>query len=398
MRARALGLVILAVVALSSAQAQVVDQTGDLKADLFSKIPYPRTDGSYRIPSQTDLVTWRAAVEAALGGDLDTAAQLLSALAPSYKAVRFTDTSGSPPVLYHLILEADVTPDGLVPTVVVGWGSYFFNPAPQRELSIQAPHPVFDSLTQNEGIDAFLQLQARSFLLAGTHRCASNTETPCSGTTTACSADGSEVPYRVSDPAHGASPANPTVTNTLEIVHEAVFGFMPQTVALQFHGNSVSSCRAVHVLLSNTGSDFNVTPDGNLQRLKASLDLISDRTLTVQLCDHPPGAGECNRCGTNNLQGRWTNGSLASPCTADAPAASAEQFIHIEQNLEMRQLHQDALIQAIASTTFQQEQGSFAAASGTSDSIWQAGLRPSPARSNCPPPPSRKPAAAQVEP
>lgn len=176
-------------------------------------------------------------------------------LRPSYKVVRYTDKETQR--TYHLLIEAD---EAVKPTVVTGWGTYFFDPNPARELSIEAPHPVADAFTDRQGFDAFLQLHPRSFLLAGTHRCASTTKSPCTGPTQTCGS------VRASDPPHGAIPDHPEVTNAFQVVHEALFGFVPRTAYLQLHGNATCCADA---LLSNTTSTFTVIPGGNVERLQA---------------------------------------------------------------------------------------------------------------------------------
>ncbi len=341
--------------------AEVIEASGDLKTDLFSRITFPRRDDLYRMPTAVELDVWRQVVAAALAGDLATAADLLVIIAPSYKVARYTDTSADDGRVYHLLLEADATPEGLIPTVITGWGTYFFDPAAARELSIEVPHPVFDRFTELEGIDAFLQLRLRSFLLAGTHRCASDNESPCDGRTRSCNVppgQGDPKPYRVSDVSHGADIKDPTVTNVFEVVHETILQSIPRTVVLQLHGNNMTRCANVHVLLSNTGSDFRAVSGGNMFRLKASLD----PALTVRVCSPKPEPGECDLCGTDNLQGRWTNGSIANACQASASSADEEQFIHIEQNQVMREnpANRQRLVEAIANTTFAQEETTLA--------------------------------------
>ncbi len=350
----------------SPAGAQVIDRTGDLRAEVFARLTFPPRDGDgYCLPTPGSLETpgtlevWRQAVDATLRGDLVAAANVLQGFAPcpplppSYKVVRYTDTATQR--TYHLLIEAD---DAVNPTVVTGWGTYFFDPSPARELSIEAPHPVADAFTQRQGFDAFLQLRPRSLLLAGTHRCASTTESPCTGPTPTCGS------VRASDPPHGAIPDHPEVTNAFQVVHEALFGLVPRTVYLQLHGNATCSADA---LLSNTTSTFTVIPGGNVERLLASLQAVAvdpppDPPLNFRACSSPPEAA-CNLCGTNNMQGRWTNGSTANACQL-ATENTVEQFIHIEQTLRMRQvdpsertvpLHQ-VLIEAIRNTIFTQEE------------------------------------------
>ncbi len=120
-------------------------------------------------------------------------------------------------------------------------------------------------------------------------------------------------------------------------------------------------------LLSNTTSTFTVIPGGNVERLQASLQAVADYPppdppLNFRVCSSRPEA-VCNLCGTNNMQGRATNGSTANACQLPT-GNTVEQFIHIEQTLRMRQedpskrtvpLHQ-VLIEAIRNTIFTQEE------------------------------------------
>ena len=59
-----------------------------------------------------------------------------------------------------------------------GWGTYVFDPQPQRALSLSAPHLFDDAETQDEAVDAFLALGACTLLLAGTDRDQNTAESP----------------------------------------------------------------------------------------------------------------------------------------------------------------------------------------------------------------------------
>ncbi len=352
---------ILAGAVSSTATGQVFERTGNLREEVFNRLVFPIRDSNrYCLPTPEGLEVWRQAVDAILGGDLTAAADWLRDFAPcspylpSYKVVRYMDTATQR--LFHILLEAD---DDLNPTTATGWGTYFFDPSPQRELSIQIPHPRADQFTERQGFDAFSQLSVRSLLLAGTHRCASTSQSPCTGPTPTCGF------VRASDPPHGAT-TDPRVTNAFQTVHQAISAFMPRTIYIQIHGNS--TCGA-DLLLSNTDSDFTIAPGGNVERLQASLDAIvitppPDPPLSLRACSSQPEPA-CDLCGTNNMQGRWTNGSTDNACRDPARALPAEAFIHIEQTLRMRQLDQDplrdpplhqVLIRAIDTTVFTQEQ------------------------------------------
>lgn len=277
------------------------------------------------IPTTGQMQRWQAVVDAVWSQDLDTADQLLAALAPSYKVVRFTDTIEGK--TYHMLLEANVT-SGLTPTVVKGWGTFVFNPEPSRAMIIQVPHPIFDADTDRQGIDVFLQLGAAGFLMAGTHRCANTRASACTtGTTTAC---GSSAIYRESDVAHNRA-------NMFHQTHEEIMTLTPETVAVQLHGNSGAGCP--DLLISNTNNDYTTADSGYVQQLAGSLE---GADLVVRLCDPRPSV--CNLCGVDNMQGRFTNGST-DICRRGASSLS-EQFIHIEQSRRSRQDY-GALIEAL---------------------------------------------------
>jgi 3D (Asp-Asp-Asp) domain-containing protein len=336
--------------AVATAQSgQVFERSGNLKQDVLDWIEYlPRDQNLYRIPTQPEINTWRQVMNAIQGGALATAASLVQAIAPSYKVIKFTDTSVVPARPYYLLLEADVTADDIFPFADTGWGAYIFDPQPVRDIAISVPHPKADAYTEAEGVEALVSLRARWLLLSGSHRCGSSTISPCTqGSSPSCSGG-----HRSSDGSHGANPSSPAVTNMFQVAHEELAKASTSTVVLQFHGNS--SCSA-NFVISNGGNNYQIIPDGNVYRLKQSLGGVSSN---IQVCDHNPGAGECDMCGTTNLQGRYINGSVSNPCQTSAPApTTVERFIHLEQSLSMRQdaLVRQRIIQAVANTTFVQQ-------------------------------------------
>jgi hypothetical protein len=82
-----------------------------------------------------------------------------------------------------------------------GLGTYLVDLNYARNVIVEVPHPIFDVNTPEEGSDIFQGLAARALFIAGTHRCANpDTESGCSGTTTACG--GGSIPVRISDAPH----------------------------------------------------------------------------------------------------------------------------------------------------------------------------------------------------
>src|SRR5207249_11563082 len=61
------------------------------------------------------------------------------------------------------------------------WGLYILNRSPSaRNVVVEAPHPLHDRLTEELGIAAYLELDARAFLMAGAHRYADGYRSPIS--------------------------------------------------------------------------------------------------------------------------------------------------------------------------------------------------------------------------
>jgi hypothetical protein len=211
-----------------------------------------------------------------------------------------------------------------------GLGTYIIDLKYARNVIVEAPHPIFDANTPEEGADIFQGLAARGLFIAGTHRCANkNTPSGCSGTTTACG-DGS-IPVRISDAPHFTQ-------NFMFAAHRAALQLSPQPIMLNLHGNS---SEPVDVTLSD-GTRIAGARTALVQRLRNAL---LARSVKVGSCNWPAdGLTADNLCGTTNAQGRFSNGSPEA-CTRNAASASG-RFLHIEQHRNIRD-DPAALIQAL---------------------------------------------------
>ena len=118
-----------------------------------------------------------------------------------------------------------------------GWGTYIFDTQPQRGVSFSAPHPFDDLDTENEAVEAFLALGARTLLIAGTDRDQNTPLAPC---------DQSSRPYLEADVSH-------TAESVFQMAFEEIYASDASTWHLQFHGNAnpTLACRDVDVFLSN---------------------------------------------------------------------------------------------------------------------------------------------------
>jgi hypothetical protein len=327
------------------ASAAVYDRTGNLKTWVLDWIkPEMLPDGGnrYRVPTAQDLDVWRQVVGYFYTGNLSAAADLVSMIAPYYRVVRYTDTSGNTPRLYYLLIEANMTPDDIQPVVDTGWPLVIFDPNPLRELTLESPHPLYDQYTDDDLTEGIVVLRPRLALLSTSHRCSSNAFSVMSGSTPACK---DSTGFRLSDPPHAAT--SNTATNPLQVAHEELvkrYG----TIVIQFHSKADTQCSEADMLLSNTGTPGGVAQNGNVIRLKQSL-VANGFTIQLYGIDNTCALG-----GTGNLQGRFSNGS-SNPVTQDAPPPKIETFIHIEQrNLGVRDTvtNRRRVLDAIAATSF----------------------------------------------
>ena len=164
------------------------------------------------------------------------------------------------------------------------------------DIIIETPHSFFDLGTLGEGLTVFQTTNARALLASGTHRCASDTSSPCSGQTQVCTLFSRE-PFRISDMAH-------TDTSFFHAAHLAIADGLPETTILQLHmflesGASVSN-----------GKKHSITPESPSVRLTQSLTRTLPGELITSCNDYGAGNSEDRVCGTSNTQGRHLNLSL----------------------------------------------------------------------------------------
>ena len=156
--------------AARSAAPGYLAEAGDLCAFVSAHkagLPGEGSNG-YVDPRPSEAALMLRAVELALADALDEAAALLEAL--NYDLVVFRDTGfgGS-----HLMLRERLPYRS-------GWGLFLVSRSPSREVTVEVPHPLWDTYTPELGIEAYLGLGARHFLMAGAHRYANGPRSPVS--------------------------------------------------------------------------------------------------------------------------------------------------------------------------------------------------------------------------
>lgn len=299
----------LAVFGLIPAAAFGADRTCSTATSLDELITCIRTQmpksgsGGFVAPTTAQQDDWRWTVRMMLHDSCNFT--LPASLAGIMQVRSFTDSTNQK--TYCLLMEVrDANNDSIVDR---GWGTFIVDPGAQREISHQAPHPLYDLTTELEAVGIFRDTNSRSFLMCGAHRNANPAASTC------------QSAYQAADCAHNT--ANMFQATVLEL--QAFYAANPWN-AIQWHGMAADSCAGVDAFLSH-GPDL--VP-------AASDRIVQLRNNVVQ--DHPTwqvalsGSGACDLTGGSNVQGRLLNGvAEGSVCTTAAQAYTGI-FIHNEQD------------------------------------------------------------------
>jgi hypothetical protein len=275
-------------------------------AKIKANLPRANTEGFIE-PSAKERQIFHNAVLAVLQNDLKTARTLAASV--NYDLSQLKDTGANQ--IYVVLVERTTNFRGL--------GTYIFNLSFQRNLILEAPHPLFDTNTPEESTAIFQMMKGRAMFLSGTHRCANQQSSPCSGTTGACITNGSES-FKVSDAGHFTK-------NFFQEAHRATLGLTVKPITISAHGNGDSSLP--DIVLSN-GTDKPESANSLVNSLRRE---VKNRGLSAGSCNFSKD-GNLSLCGTTNVQGRLSNGS-GNTCNLTAKTASG-LFLHIEQHLNIR--------------------------------------------------------------
>jgi hypothetical protein len=192
------------------------------------------------------------------------------------------------------------------------------------------PHPLFDSQTNVESVAVMRGTGARYLSLSSTHRCSNAATSSCSGTTSACGAQGA---YKVSDVAHNV---DAFFFRFGAIVHDN----SAATHTLQLHGCGSAACPSnndnadiVARLSAGTTDDIPATELVNVLNAKLNEELSPLQLGSSLSCSEP--SADKRLCGTTNTLGRYINGQ-PSPCENSASSFVSSRWLHIEQNANIR--------------------------------------------------------------
>jgi len=240
-----------------------------------------RDSYGFVVPTTAEQDTFASVTNLILNGQYALADSLADYL--DYSLYEWYDT-GNSNHLYYVLMENGADQSG---GVQLGWGTFIFDPAGYEEVIIEVPHPIFDTNTWKVGFKAYQNVNAKYFLMAGTHRYA-NGSNPAPA-----------------DVAHNTQ-------NTFHTVHQKVSPY--STHSLQVHGFSISSHPDYPDVVLSNGS-ANPTPI-----LDSLSNAISSFGYTVGIYD---GINWTQLGATTNKQGQWSR-------------SQGYSFIHMETEYFIR--------------------------------------------------------------
>ena len=134
--------------------------------------------GSYRYPSDDDLLQWGELIQAWLALDFPHADSLIVQYQLPYELIHFQDIDqGREYYMLRELLNDDVDYNDSDQASIIeegsfdyGWGLYIFNPSASRQMMISAVHPCDDYPSPIIALEAMLLWDARFLFVAGAGR------------------------------------------------------------------------------------------------------------------------------------------------------------------------------------------------------------------------------------
>ncbi|MDJ0813108.1 MAG: hypothetical protein QNJ23_05225 [Woeseiaceae bacterium] len=272
----------------------------------------------YTVPSAAALDLFDALVTDLLNQDF--ASVQSAAAATGFRLLRLIDTAADNNELYCL-----------EETALQGQGFFCVDFDSPQSHHLSVPHPLYDRFTNTESVAIMRATGARFLSISSAHRCSNAATSSCSGTTSVCGAAGA---YKVSDMAH-------TVDSFFYRFGVIVHDRSATTRTLQIHGCGSAACPAngdaadiVARLSAGTTADLPASELVNVLNAELNAQLASLQQGVSVSCSEP--SIDKRLCGTTNTLGRYINGQ-PDPCENSATEFSGSRWLHIEQNLNLRQ-------------------------------------------------------------
>jgi len=277
---------------------------------ISNQMPRPGM-GRYVPPRPEEQADFAAVVTQMMNGQCEF--DLPDSLAANYQIRTFTDSgTGKSYCLLMEVLDADENR-----IVDKGWGTFIVNNnATRPALNQSAPHPRFDSMTENQAINIFQDTDSGSYLMCGAHRHANGT------TGGAC-----EASYGEADCAHQVNTMFHAAVVALDQFYDGALW-----THIQWHGNAMCPTDpGVQMdVFGSQGFAQAQPPDSNVASLR-DLMVVHQPDFAFHLTP----SDVCPLNGTENVQGRYLNGAdnLCHPNDIGAPT---NKFVHLEQSLNIR--------------------------------------------------------------
>ena len=198
---------------------------------------------------------------------------------------------------------------------------------PERNLVLEAAHPIKDRLTGIQSVLLLKALRGRAAIISGNNRCAAMSKSHCDGRTSVCG--GIRESYPISDPSH-------YLPNMFHSSHVLFAKLWPKALFIQLHGFSGRETKTLFVLSdgsmgqkNNAASVVNRVRDSLRKSLKSS-------KLATSCQDLQDNRYKYRRvCGHTNIQGRHLN--LSPDICHKGTFTTTNRFLHIEQQWLVRE-------------------------------------------------------------
>ena len=297
---------------VTGANCAAANTLEELVACIVAKMPRSDTSG-YVVPTKQAQEAWKQVTAQMLAGKCNDIA-LPEPLRTAYSVGAFKDNQNN--VSYCVLMETlDENKNDFIDR---GWGTFIVNNQPTRELSIQAPHPLYEITTETQALAVFKGVNARSFVLAGSHRDANPTRSPCQPSTGEGEADAGH---------NDSSLFFIAVQSLLEYYNANGKAW----TAIQFHGMGTTNCPGIDAFMTY-GFSAAPKPGDKIWDLRANI-AKRDPKWVITIPGETPA---CNLTGGTNVEGRLLNNVPAAQVCATGATAYTGKFIHIEQKTNLR--------------------------------------------------------------
>ena len=260
----------------------------------------PREGEGYLRPETNTLEDWKGVIREMLEGkcrniDLNNYPKLNG----RYKLYNFKDTKMSNPKYYCVFAATSTDTPSYEDRAEFPWGTFITRIRQPDEdvrifnLSIDVPHPWYDSGTYEQGVQIYKHSQARSMYLAGAHRKADPAASDCGG-------------YNKADASHNYQNA---LTSTTMAVKKYWEDQNRDFAVIQIHGKGPTRCTGSHVFVADGAANTN----GDMQNPHPIVEKFTENLMDeihpvdIYWVNTISSDSVCDLGATQNIQARVLN-------------------------------------------------------------------------------------------